>query len=355
MVRLSEIVRNMPSKDEGTSPVSLQQEFQKKKPSSSGIISMPPALKTLYLRACGFVEGMMAFAQGKGEAQSMDEGIQISMEIVRGFTEPEVMQYRDLNLPSTRIDYVVHSVKISIFALQLGVGIGYPAIKLEELVLAGLMNNLGMVLLPEGICSKTGKLTEKEFKEVQKHSEYGYRFILDKFGDRCRSLAEVVYQVHERMEGQGYPRGLKGSEIHEFAKIIGLVDIYLALIEKRPQRKQFHRFEAIKQIIDLKKGFFPAPLIKILLRQLSVFPLLSLVRLNSGAVGKVIETSRELPLRPTVEIIYDTHGQMVLKKKIIKLSDSPLLYINDLVHEEEILSTVKGEEGPQEGEKDEKA
>ena len=162
-------------------------------------------------------------------------------------------------------------------------------------------------------------------------------------GEKYKWLAEVVSQEQEREGGQGYPRGLLGNEIHEYAKVIGMVDVYEALSHPRPQRKRFLPYEATKVIVNSSKNMFPQKLIRALLTKLSCFPTGSYVVLNSKAIGRVVETNEASPLRPIIEMLYDSMGKKLAEKrlsscKIRRCSTSPIQYLRKIYRNRRIRS-----------------
>jgi len=134
---------------------------------------------------------------------------------------------------------------------------------------------------------------------------------------------------------------MKSREINESARIIGLLDVYEALTHSRPYREKLAPFEAIKEIIETNKNQFEHKYLKALLNAFTVFPLYSYVRLNSDAIGKVVETYSEYPMRPKLKIIYDSQKQRVLTDRIVALPEDPLLHIVDSVTDEEIRQLSK--------------
>ena len=135
------------------------------------------------------------------------------------------------------------------------------------------------------------------------------------------------------MDGSGYPRGLKGEEILEFASIIGLVDTYMAMIRNRPYRSKYMQTEAVKAIIELGQGRFPPRVFKEFLDQVSLFPVNTCVKLNNNSIGRVLSTEKTQPLRPTLELLYDGLAQKMEKPRIVRLSKQPLLHIIGAVDE----------------------
>jgi len=147
-------------------------------------------------------------------------------------------------------------------------------------------------------------------------------------GEKYKWLADTALQVHERSDGSGYPKGLKDGDIMEPASIIGLVDSFMAMIKDRPYREKLIRTEAVKSIMEAGKGLFPSRIIRVFFNQISLFPINSFIRLNNGFVGRVTETDKNQPLRPTVEVLYDGSGNKLSKTQIVRLSETPLLHID---------------------------
>ena len=230
----------------------------------------------------------------------------------------------------------MHGINVAIFAIKIGEGLGYKRDQLVELGIAALIHDIGMCKIPDEVVNKEGVLTNEEYALIKKHPQFGYDIIFNALGEEYKWLADVVSQEQEREEGQGYPRGLLGNEIHEYAKVIGIVDVYEALSHPRPQRKRFLPYEATKVIVNSSKNMFPQKLIKALLTKLSCFPTGSYVVLNSKAIGRVVETNEAYPLRPVIEMLYDSMGKKLTEKKIVKLQDTPLLYITDSMFEEDL-------------------
>lgn len=233
------------------------------------------------------------------------------------------------------MDIPSHLVNTCIFAIEIGLGLNYRRDDLERLGLAAIIHDLGMISVPESIIKKPGRLDEKEYEVVKKHPEEGAK-ILNKLGGDNFWISEIVLQEHERVNGRGYPKGLKGDEIHEFALVIGIADVYEALTHHRFQRKNLPPFDSMKEILSVERASFPEKIIKALIAKLPVFPVGTMVRLNSKEIGVVISTDSLSPFRPTVEIIFDPSGKKPATKRIINLKQNPLLYIISLVSEEEI-------------------
>ena len=239
-------------------------------------------------------------------------------------------------------DYTVyHSVNVSIFAIKMAHFMRFSKQNQVEIGIAGLLHDVGMALIPEDIIFKDGKLSRKELSMLRERPLNSFK-ILRSVGEEYPYLAESALQVYERIDGSGYPMGLQMDEINEYAQIIGLVSVYEALIHSRPQRAKFLHFTAVKEIMKRDKRGFQKKHLKALLNIFSIFPLSSYVRLNSNAIGRVIETYPDYPMRPKLKIIFDSQKQRVLTNRMIDLSKNPLLYITDSVSEDEINASSLG-------------
>jgi HD-GYP domain-containing protein (c-di-GMP phosphodiesterase class II) len=228
-----------------------------------------------------------------------------------------------------------HAIDVTLFSLKVGIGMGYDNKRLLALAMVAFLQDVGMYEIPHDILKKKGRLSEQEFRAVQRHPEIGAD-ILSGLSDKHRWLTDMALQVHERADGSGYPKGLKENQIHEYAYIIGLVDMYSAMIKDRPYRNRIEQNRAMRDIISYGRGRFPAKIVKVFLNQVSFFPVNSFVKLNDRSVGRVIVTNPDFPLKPAVEILYDNLGSRLGESRIVDLSKRPLLYITGSVDEKDI-------------------
>ncbi|MCG6537827.1 MAG: HD domain-containing protein [Syntrophales bacterium LBB04] len=201
-------------------------------------------------------------------------------------------------------DYdIFQPVHTMIYALKIGLRLNYPGPKLVELGMATLLQNIGMFLVPDSIINKTGNLTDAEIGVIKKHPEMG-RDILLPYQNDYPWLLETIYQHHERENGQGYPRALKGNEICEYAKIIGICDSYEAMTHNRPHKKALMQFDSVRQLIESKDQLFSPQILKVFLEEMSLYPIGSYVKLNNGAIGRVCRTNRTLPKKPASNLTF---------------------------------------------------
>ena len=139
-----------------------------------------------------------------------------------------------------------HSGEVAKWAKEIGVAMGLSVQKVKEIELAGLLHDIGKIAIKEDILNKPGKLTEEEYDEIKRHPESGYHIL--KSVDEYSSLAQCVLEHHERFDGKGYPKGIKGSQISLIARIIAVADAFEAMIAQRPYRKSLTEEMAIEEI-----------------------------------------------------------------------------------------------------------
>ena len=148
------------------------------------------------------------------------------------------------------------SVNNMIYCFKIGVRMGYAPFNLTEICLAALYHDIGMFLIPKAILNKAGELNASELTEIRKHTETG-RALLRSYDLDYPDLSRAVYEHHERESGQGYPLGIKGKKICEYAKIIGICDSYEAMTHNRPHRKAVAQYISVLELADTKDIFLP--------------------------------------------------------------------------------------------------
>jgi HD-GYP domain-containing protein (c-di-GMP phosphodiesterase class II) len=223
-------------------------------------------------------------------------------------------------------------VHVAIMAARLGMGLGWPREELDRLALAGLLHDIGMLRLPESLTAKTGKLSPQESEQMRSHPELGCETIRSLDPD-YEWLAQAVLQEHERWDGQGYPKGLKEHQITEYARIIGIVDIFDALLNARPYRRRLLPHEAVREVLVAEKASFPSYVVKAFVHEFSLFPVGTPVRLNTGETAIVKQRNAEYPLRPVVEVRPTNGGgsQGSREIRLLDLSRTTLVHIVEVV------------------------
>jgi hypothetical protein len=290
--------------------------------------------KLLYEEASAYLSGVLNALRAR-KAITPEPGFEIIKKIVAVNHPQDPLLVLAMHHDNWRQYVIHHPVNVSIFAIKMADHLGFSKNQQVEIGMTGLMHDVGMAVIPDKVLYKQGKLNPAEMKLFKQRPNFSSK-ILKTLGEKYAYLAECAAQVYERRDGSGYPRGLKEDEMHEYAQMIGLLDMYESLIHSRPQRGKTTPFAAVKEIINTSKKLFQRKYVKALLSVFTAFPLHSYVRLNSDAIGKVIETYPDQPLRPKIQIMYDSQKRKVLTEKIVALPEAPLLHIVDSVSENHI-------------------
>ena len=223
-------------------------------------------------------------------------------------------------------DYTFHhSVNTTIIALVLGMASGYSEHKLLEFGMGVLMHDIGKIKVPESILNKKTPLMDEEFEEIKRHSAIGFD-ILRKNNDFSLLSAHVAFQHHERWDGSGYPRGLKGSEIHEYGKLGAIADVYEALTSKRVYRKAVEPNEAYEYIVSQSNKHFDPQVLEVFKRHIAVYPSGSGILLSNGQRGNVVKQNPAFPNRPLVRVFYQNEESLTAPIDY-NLADYPSLMI----------------------------
>jgi HD-GYP domain-containing protein (c-di-GMP phosphodiesterase class II) len=206
----------------------------------------------------------------------------------------------------------------------------YDSAKLEQVALAGFLHDLGMFALPDTLVYKTGSLTEGELQFLREHPQHGAR-LFKELGTAHPAVGRAILQEHERWDGSGYPNRLTGDQIDEMAFVVGLADVFDALMGPRPYRRGMSPHRAICTLIANGKTMFPHHILKALIDQFSIYPLGTTVRLNTGETGVVSQLNRQYALRPILQVSQQaglSHGPA---SKTVDLRAETSLHIVEVV------------------------
>jgi HD-GYP domain-containing protein (c-di-GMP phosphodiesterase class II) len=188
----------------------------------------------------------------------------------------------------TADDYTfMHSVAVCALMIALARQLGLDERQTREAGMAGLLHDLGKAMIPLEILNKPGKLTDEEFALVKTHPEEGHKLLLEGKGI-SEMTRDVCLHHHEKVDGSGYPKGLNGETMSLFAKMGAVCDVYDAVTSNRPYKAGWCPAESIKRMAEWKGHFDPA-VFQAFVKSLGIYPIGSLVRLESGKLGVVTE------------------------------------------------------------------
>lgn len=217
-------------------------------------------------------------------------------------------------------DYLYHhSLGSMVWASILGRHIGLNRKDLNVVAMGGLLLDIGKIRLPDSILQKPGRLDPDEQTLVRRHVAYGLD-ILARTDDLDGRVIDMLATHHERYNGTGYPKGLKGSQIPVFGRIAGIVDSYDAMITSRPYARPMSSYEAFRQLRQLADVEFQAELIDQFIQAIGVFPTGTLVELNTGEVAVVTNQNRIRRLRPEIMIVMNAEREIQESFRIVDLN-----------------------------------
>jgi len=228
--------------------------------------------------------------------------------------------------PDTFSDIIIaHSVNVAIYTVKLAYGLHYSLPNIIKMGVAALLHDIGMYEIPFEIVNKKGKLSDQEYELIKTHPVKGCHAMACYQGDDFEIINKVIHDHHERIDGRGYPEG--ASSLSEVTELIAMVDFFEAVTHSRPQRGPITPHEGMRLLLDLREAIFSPKLLKTFLKEFSLFPVFSVVRLNTGEIGQVIRTDPNWPLRPTVRIFFRRDGKHAEQDKEIDLREHNNLYI----------------------------
>lgn len=213
-----------------------------------------------------------------------------------------------------------HSLATSIWAVVFGKSLGFDKPNLQILGMGGLLLDIGKTRVPRELLVKQGALQPDEIAELRRHVDYSVE-ILRETGNIHPKVEQMVQTHHERHDGSGYPAGLRGHAIPVFGRIAGLVDTYDAMTSLRPVAPAQSTYNVMRALIEKADVLFQAEMIERFIRVVGIFPTASLVELNTGEVGIVVEQNPLRRLRPKVMLILDAKKQMRREFPVVDLGE----------------------------------
>lgn len=219
----------------------------------------------------------------------------------------------------TRDEYTyMHSIAVCALMISLGRQLGLDTGQLKEAGLAGMLHDLGKAFMPRSVLMKPGKLTDAEFAQMKSHPERGHALLKE-----CGSVGPIVLDVclhhHEKVDGSGYPHGLKGNEISLFAKMGAVCDVYDAITSERPYKKGWDPGESLRRMAQWK-GHFEQRVFQAFFKTVGIYPVGSLVRLQSGRLAVVMSQDARSLLAPKVKVFFNTASNKRIEPQEIELA-----------------------------------
>ena len=193
-----------------------------------------------------------------------------------------------------------HSVNVSLLSMLIGKWLRYDYRRIKSLVTSAFLHDIGKIKIAPEILNKPGCLTEDEYTEVKKHSSHGFK-IVEQMPEMNDDILKGILMHHEREDGSGYPFGLKGPQIHPFAKIIAVADIYDAMTSNKAYRKMICPFDVIESIEKDYFGILDHRVVSVFLHNIASYYVGNFVRLSSDDIGEIIYINQNNVSKPIIK------------------------------------------------------
>ncbi|RJQ48611.1 MAG: HD-GYP domain-containing protein [Nitrospiraceae bacterium] len=198
----------------------------------------------------------------------------------------------------------MHSVSVCVLMLSFGKHLGFDLQILREIGAGAMLHDIGKMIVPQAVLNKEEGLTEEELKLMKKHVEYS-RTLLEQTQGMTENAIVIASQHHERVDGTGYPLGLKGDDISYYSKAVAIVDVYDAMTSKRCYQDQYLPTEVLRKLYEWSSHHYDRDLVQQFIRCVGIYPVGTLVRMESGRIGVIIKHGEKNLLQPVVRVVYN--------------------------------------------------
>ncbi|TXJ02229.1 MAG: HD-GYP domain-containing protein [Aquabacterium sp.] len=213
----------------------------------------------------------------------------------------------------------MHSVAVCALMVSLARQLKLSESQAREAGMAGLVHDMGKALMPLEVLNKPGALTQEEFAIMKSHPEEGYK-LLNEGGGVSAVALDVCLHHHEKINGRGYPKGLKGDEISLYAKMGAVCDVYDAITSNRPYKAGWDPADSLtKMAAWTKEGHFDDRVFQAFVKSIGIYPTGSLVKLQSGRLAVVVEQGSGSLLSPIVRVFFSTKSNQPIPVELLDL------------------------------------
>ncbi|MDR7193646.1 HD-GYP domain-containing protein [Luteimonas terrae] len=196
----------------------------------------------------------------------------------------------------------LHSMAVAGLMATLAGRLGLPEDAVHAAAKGGLLHDMGKAVTPAHVLNKAGSLTDEEQGVMRSHPEDGHRLLVESGMDHAAAL-DIVLHHHEKMDGSGYPHGLSGDGISQMARMAAVCDVYDAITSDRPYKRGWCPAESLKRMASWS-GHFDPVIFQAFVKSVGIYPIGTLVRLQSQQLAVVIEQAPAALLKPRVRVFH---------------------------------------------------
>ena len=259
--------------------------------------------------------------------EGIREGKSLNIDSVKNIVEPildsivrNAEAYRWLSLMQKKRGYTYsHSVDNCALAITFGRHMGLPKKDLRTLAIGLLMMDMGNLKVPDEILNKEGRLSDAEYKIIQKHVQHSVDILRNTKGMN-EDVINIAITHHERFDGSGYPYGLHGTQIPVYGRMAAIIDCYDAMTSNRSYSSAKSPYSTLQDIYNWRGTSFQPELVEQFLQCMGVYPTGSIIEMNNGEVGIVIEQNSTQRMRPKIMLLLDEDKNHLLEYKTIDLT-----------------------------------
>ena len=211
-----------------------------------------------------------------------------------------------------------HSLNVAILLANFATHIGLDEDQVQELALSGFLHDIGKIKIPDHILHKPGRLDDQEMTIMRDHVYYGTKVLIEM--GIPESIVNTIGQHHERLDGYGYPEGLRGKEITRFGRMIAIVDTYDAITADRCYKVGMSSKKALQILLQDAPEKYDEGLVKQFVKCIGIFPVGSLVKLNNEKIAMVLKQHPVHATKPVVKVFYSVRGNHYLEPKELDLA-----------------------------------
>ncbi len=282
-----------------------------------------PAAKASYENAQSLLEdiGRQVAAGKVPDIQHVDRTVNGLVECV--VRNPDALLWLS-RLKRTDNESYDHALAVSIHLMAFGRHLGVTPDDLHALGMGGLLKDVGFIRLPPELLKKAGGLTPTEREHMRKHVEIGAELLAEQFAD-SPIVRDIIVKHHERIDGSGYPNHLRGKEIGLYAEMAGLADSYCAMLVPRAFRPARNGQWIVDEINHMRDRRFAASVVDEFIQFVGLYPVGTLVELNSGEVGVVFEQNRVRRLKPRILVLLGPDKSRNPSPGILNMLSDPMI------------------------------